>query len=78
MMLISKMVKGKNESTAHVEIADAMVYTSLDIRFDRTGFHRLKYSRNAKRVAGYARKSNEERIVTRALCTAVAARLVAN
>jgi hypothetical protein len=51
-MLISSMVNGKNESTAHVEIADAMVYTSLEIRFDRTGFHRRKYSPNAARVAG--------------------------
>ena len=77
-MLISKIVKGKNESTAQVEMADAIVYTSLDIRFNRTGFHRRKYSRNASRVAGYVSKSNEELIVTPALCTAVAAIKVAN
>jgi len=77
-MTITLPKRQQRRQPVYREIADAMVYTSLDIRFDRTGFHRLKYSRNAKRVAGYARKSNEERIVTRALCTAVAARLVAN
>jgi len=67
-MLISNIVNGKNESTAQVEIADAMVYTSLEIRFDRTGFHRRKYSRKAARVAGYVRKLKAERTVTTALC----------
>jgi hypothetical protein len=38
--------------TAHVEMADAIVYTSLDIRFRSTGFHLRKYSPNAARVAG--------------------------
>jgi hypothetical protein len=51
-MLISRMVNGKNEMTAHVEMADAIVYTSLDIRFRSTGFHLRKYSPNAARVAG--------------------------
>ena len=51
-MLISRMVNGKKEMTAHVEMADAIVYTSLDIKFFSTGFHRRKYSRNASRVAG--------------------------
>jgi len=77
-MLISRMVNGKKEMTAHVEMADAIVYTSLDIRFISTGFHRRKYSRNASRVAGYVSKSNEELIVTPALCTAVVAIKVAN